>query len=303
MKVSLITTVKNEADNIEEFLISVVKQSKKPDEFIIVDGGSLDKTTEIIQKHAKKHKWIKLFVAPKASVGRGRNIAIKKAKNEIIAATDAGCILDKNWLKNILRPFQKENVDVVTGIYKPYYTNNFEYFQGLVVIPKAEKINTPSRMSSRSLAFKRYVWENVDGYPDMSTGEDTAFNLKLISNNFKFEFVRDAIVYWRMRKTWKDFAKQFYRYGSGDRRLGLLFKMKLNLLMVLGFYFLLAILGLSLILNRVVFSLTLALTIIYFLSYGIKFYRKTKKISSIYYGFFLVLVKRVAYITGLSIDK
>ena len=117
MKVSLITTVLNEENSIEKFLKSVIQQTKKPNEFIIVDGGSTDNTYEIIKKYAKKYNWIKVFRVNGASVGMGRNIAIQKARNKIIACTDAGCILDRKWLEKITKPFQKnKGIDVVVGI-------------------------------------------------------------------------------------------------------------------------------------------------------------------------------------------
>ena len=47
MKMSLITTVKNEENSIRAFLVSILQQPRFPDEFIIVDGGSTDRTVEI----------------------------------------------------------------------------------------------------------------------------------------------------------------------------------------------------------------------------------------------------------------
>jgi glycosyltransferase involved in cell wall biosynthesis len=305
MKVSLITTVLNEEKTIEDFLNSIINQVKKPNEFIIVDGGSVDKTYEIIKKYSKKYRWIKVFQVRGATIGKGRNYAIEKAKNEVIAVTDAGCIVDKNWLKEITKPFSKnKNVDVVVGIYKPYYTNGFEYFQGLIVVPQPEKIFlNPSRMSSRSIAFKKSVWEKVGGYPDLSTGEDTEFNIKLIKNNCKFAFAKNAVVYWRMRKTWKEFAKQFYKYGVGDRKSGNIWRMKRNLIFVFGFW----IYGISLIFSTFVsFKLLislLGLSLLYFLICGIRLAIKSKKLNGIFYGFFLNLIKRIAYILGVTFER
>ena len=54
MKSSFITTVFNEENNIEAFIDSVLNQTKSPDEIIIVDGGSTDKTLEILKSIAKK---------------------------------------------------------------------------------------------------------------------------------------------------------------------------------------------------------------------------------------------------------
>lgn len=303
-KISLITTVLNEEKSIEAFLNSIIKQTKKPDEVIIVDGGSTDRTYEILKRYAKKYKWIKVYQVKGASIGKGRNIAIEKAKNEIIAVTDAGCILDKNWLKNITKPFKDKKVDVVVGIYKPYYTNDFEYFQGLVVVPPAEKIfMNPSRMSSRSIAFKKKIWKKVGGYPDFKTGEDTEFNIKLIKAKAKFAFAKDAVVYWNMRDSWKSFFKQFYNYGVGDRKTGNIWKIKKNLLLVFGFWGYIGLIILSLF-----FSLNMSLTLLvlgflYFLANGIAISIKTRKLSGIFYGTLLVLVKRIAYILGVSLGK
>ncbi|MEM5832397.1 MAG: glycosyltransferase [Candidatus Aenigmatarchaeota archaeon] len=302
MKVSLISTILNEESGIKDFLDSIIKQTKKPNEVIIVDGGSTDNTVKIIKNYTKKYKWIKLIVSKGASIGKGRNIAIEKAKNEIIACADAGCILDKNWLKEITKFFP--SFDVVVGVYKPYYTNDFEYFEGLVTVPKEEKIfEKPSRWSSRSIAFKKEIWKKVNGYPDLSAGEDTGFNLKLLKLKPKIAFAKNAIVYWRMRKNWKEFFKQFYKYGVGDRKSGNIWKMKNNLLLVVGFW---CYIGLSicfLFISFKIFTIMLLLPLIYSLLSGVKLTIKSGKMNGIFYGFLLTLVKRFSYILGVSVGR
>ncbi|MFH8120139.1 MAG: glycosyltransferase [Candidatus Aenigmatarchaeota archaeon] len=297
MKVSLVCTVFNEENNIREFLESVMNQTKKPDEFIIVDGGSTDKTVEIIKKYVKA-KWIKLIVSRGASIGKGRNIAIKKAKNEIIAVTDCGCILDKNWLKNITKPFKNKNIDVVVGIYRPYYTNDFEYFQGLVIVKNEEIFLNPSRMSSRSIALKKSVWKEVGGYPDSKVGEDTEFNLKLLEKGYKFAFAKNAVVYWRMRKNWKEFFKQFYRYGIGDKKSGNIWKMKKNAFFIFSFFGYLALILVFIFINYTYSLFLLFLGLFYFILEGIKIAIKSKSIKGFFYGFLLNLIKRIAYCMG-----
>jgi glycosyltransferase involved in cell wall biosynthesis len=303
MKVSLITTVLDEEKTIEEFVDSIISQTKRPDELVIVDGGSKDRTYEILKKYRKRYKWIKLFQLDGASIGRGRNEAIKRAKNEIVAVTDAGCVLDKNWLKEITAPFLKKDIDIVVGIYKPYSLTDFEYFQGLMVVPDEEKIfMNPSRMSSRSLAFRKDVWEDVSGYPDLSTGEDTNFNLKLIEGDYGFAFAKEAVVYWRMRKNWKGFARQFYKYGVGDVKSGNIWKVKKNLALVVGFWLYLSILLLSF--GRPAFYFLFIPALLYLGVESVKILIKgEKKMSGPLYVPLLILIKRVAYVLGVSIGK
>lgn len=303
MKVSMIATVLNEENTIKDFMKSVLNQTKKPDEFVIVDGGSSDGTFEILKKYSIEHKWVKVFQAKRASVGRGRNFAIGKAKNEIIACTDAGCILHKRWFRSIIKPFERKNVDISVGIYKPLYKNDFEYFQGQLAVPKMEKIDTPSRMSTRSLAFRKSAWKNVGGFPDLVTGEDTLFHLNLEKAGFRYEFAKDAIVYWKMRKSWKDFAKQFYKYGVGDRKLGNIFRMKTNFLMFLGFWFFILAIAYSAFTNFVILVALLGIFFLYFLGKGVEIFMRTKKMSALFYATTLFFLKRICYLLGVSIGK
>lgn len=301
IKVSLITTVKNESDNIDEFLKSVVNQTKRPDEFIIRDAGSTDGTVDKIKKYMKKYKWIFIVVAPNTNIAQGRNLAIKKAKYEIIAVTDAGCRLDKNWLKKITEPFKDKNVDVVAGVYKPLWKNEFQYYEGIVVCPPPQKINTASRMSSRSIAFKKKSWESVGGYPEnYDIGEDTFFNLKLQERGFHFAFAQSAVVYWEMRKTAKDLFKQFYRYGSWDRVSKNILQLKFNLLMVIGLWLFIV---LSLLNDIRIFLILLVIFILDSLRFSIPEFSRKDKIKALFYIPIVLFIKRIAYIFGVSFGK
>src|SRR5260221_12583418 len=97
MKVSVCITTFNEEKSIEKLLKSILSQTKVPDEIVIVDGGSTDKTVEIIKKFGKA----KLIISKGASISRGRNLAVKNAKYSMIAMTDAGCVCERHWLERI----------------------------------------------------------------------------------------------------------------------------------------------------------------------------------------------------------
>jgi len=299
--VSLITTVLNEEDNIHEFIKSILDQTVLPREFIIVDGGSTDNTYKILKKYSEKYKWIKVYQVKGASIGKGRNIAIEKAKGKIIAVTDAGCIVDKKWLKEITKPFFKEkNIDVVVGIYKPYYTNDFEYFQGLIIVKDPKKIfMNPSRMSIRSMAFKKKCWKEVGKLPEKYGGDDTLFNIKLIENGCKFYFVREAVVYWRMRKSLKAFSKQFYKYAVGDAHYKNFIKLKKIFFFFTFLNGFIIALTLSLIISPKIFTYLLGSIILSLFLYGVFYSLKTKKITGIIWMPLLFLTKTFSYFIGL----
>ncbi len=237
--ISLIATVLNERDNIEDFINSILNQTKKPDEVIIVDGGSTDGTQDIIRRYPE----ITLITQPGANISKGRNIAIRHAKGDIILSTDAGCVLDKTWVEKISTPFEDEEVEVVGGYYYPLVGGSkFERAQAVLYLSQRPggRFFTPS---SRSIGFRKYIWEKVGGYPEwLDIGEDTYFNMAWSRIGAKYVFIKDAVVYWKMRKGWISFIKQHFRYGrgsglGGDMRPFLLYPVYIGGLFLFGLSF------------------------------------------------------------------
>ena len=298
MKTSFISTVLNEEKNVGKFLNSIVAQTKKPDEAIIVDGGSKDKTYEILKDYSKKYKWIKVFQEKGANIARGRNIAISKTKGKIIFVSDAGCIIDKNWVKNTLKYFP--DAGVVAGGYKGIYKNDFEFFQSLLYV---KKVDRPSRMSSRNVVFKKKCWKDVKGYPEKyRTAEDNRFIIDLMKKGYKIKANPKILVSWEMRPTLLKFARQFYDYGKGDRIQGNLMKktIKRNLLMVLGFWVYLSVFLISAIAYSLLALILVISPLIILFLYSIKFFIKTGKISALFWMPILIMTKRISYILGAT---
>ncbi len=213
-KVSLICTVFNEASSIDELFESILNQERKPDELVIVDGGSVDGTWEKILAWKKKFEKagiaFKPIQAKGANIAQGRNIAIKNASFELIASIDGGCIADRAWLKELLKAYKPGHV--VSGNFKPIARNFAEKVQAVFV-----KVSARDNPSSRSVLFEKEAWKKVGGYPEhLYTGEDTLFNARLKQAGYTFIFAEKAVVYWRMRKNFWKWLKQFYRYGVGD---------------------------------------------------------------------------------------
>jgi len=300
MRTTLILTCLNEADNIGRLLESVINQSVKPDEMIIVDAGSVDGTIDIIENLRKKNKWIKLIIARGISRGGGRNLAIKKAKNEIIAVTDAGCILEKNWLKNIIAPLKE--YDVVVGYYKPFYENDFQFFCGQLLVPK--KLNLV-RISSRSLAFKKSIIEEIGGYEEnVDVGEDTLFHWKIMKKNFKVKFEKSAVVYWIMPKNSKELFKKFFKYGAGYWQTINLKEFKKFLLLIFGSYSYLFLLVFSVVTKIFYLTNFLILFLLLGLLYtGVKGVLTTKKLRALLYIPYIFLLKNLSFIIGFSLRK
>lgn len=220
MKISFITTVYNEEAAIHTLLDSLFASSKLPEEIVIVDAKSTDNTLNIINEYIKetRSKVKIILIEKKCNRSQGRNIAIEHATGKIIVTSDVGCILDKKWLENIIEPFEKDSIDVASGYYYPITHSTFEKCLATYTCVMPDNIDENNFLpSSRSVAFTKAVWEEVKGYPEnLSTCEDLVFASNLKKANKKFNFVKNAFVYWPQRKNIIEAAKQFFSYALGD---------------------------------------------------------------------------------------
>ena len=233
---SAITTIKNEGDTIKDWIIALENQTLAPDEVIIVDGGSTDKTLEILDGHIKNSKFnYKLIKEKSAGISRGRNIAIDLARNDIIISVDAGSVPDKDYFKNVIKAFEADSeIDMVVGIYKSQGRSFFDRLLSKYFIPDWNNFDHESLLpSARSVGYRKELWKKVGGHPEwLKTGDDTLFDLEYRKVSRKWAVTTDALVYWEFPRKLGSILNLAYRYGKGDGESGLgdnvlYFKMKL----------------------------------------------------------------------------
>ena len=222
MKVSIITTVKNEGEGLRSLLDSLKNQTRIPDEVVICDGGSIDNTLAILETYQETIP-LKILVAPGSNISQGRNLAIAQAEGPIIASTDGGNVLDSEWLSQIVRPIEEEGAPAVSGWFEPDPNTDFEVVLGATVLPDISDIDPDLFLpSSRSIAFLKRSWASVGGYPEwLDYGEDLIFDLALRREYGPFPFASSAVAYFRPRGNLHAFARQYYLYARGDGKANL----------------------------------------------------------------------------------
>ena len=222
MKTSFVTTVLNEEASIKALLDSIANQTQKPDEVIIVDAGSSDETVNLIKVHSlNKSLMIRIIKLKGINRSQGRNLGIKSAKYKVIVLSDAGCVLDEDWLLRITEPLMNTSVDSVAGYYQTTTGSGLAQAIAPFVAIMPDQFNPKTYLpSSRSLALKKSAWLKAGQYPEnLDFCEDLIFSAKLKAQT-RMVVKAEAIVFWQITASLKAFYCQLKNYASGDVMAG-----------------------------------------------------------------------------------
>jgi len=113
MKISVVIPAYNEEEFLPLTIKSIHNLKRKPDEILVVDGDSTDKTREIARKLG-----VQVLKVEHRGIGYARQCGIEKASGDVIAFTDADTTVPTHWLTIIEETLSKKGVVGVFGVVK-----------------------------------------------------------------------------------------------------------------------------------------------------------------------------------------
>lgn len=215
--ISVVIPVRNEADSVGALIASLRAQTRLPEEVVFVDGGSTDRTGDIIRELTAGDVRFRLVEAGPATPGRGRNVGIAAARHEWIALTDTGITLEAKWLEALTRVAEREPaLDVVYGSYDPVVDGFFRRCAALAYVPtKQDRGGARTRGPSiASCLVRRKAWRAVGGFPDLRAAEDLIFMERLQQQGFRCGWAPEAVVYWQLPPTLGQLYRRFVLYSK-----------------------------------------------------------------------------------------
>lgn len=191
VKISVIVPVYKTEKYLKRCLESIVGQSLKEIEIIIVNDGSPDESYKIIEKFMKNDNRIKVINQKNSGLSVARNSGIKEACGEYILNIDSDDWIEQNYFKDIYFKAKNENLDIlVTDIFWDYDNGKIKYQKDLNI---EENRVIDSKLFTKKLIegevfpavwnklFKRQLYhENEIFHPEgISLGEDLFVTSKL----------------------------------------------------------------------------------------------------------------------------
>lgn len=229
--VSVIICSKNESDNLNKFLPSILQQDYKNFQVVLVNDASSDNTLSVIETFALKYKNIKIVNVEQVEAFWGNKkypltLGIKAAEHEILLLTDADCQpLSKYWISEMVANIDaKKSIVLGYGAYlkiKSSFLNKlirFETLTSAVSYFSFAISGLPYMGVGRNLAYTKSQFFKVNGFikhMKIKSGDDDLFiNDAATSTNTAICFSKNATTVSIPKTTFKSWIKQKRRHIS-----------------------------------------------------------------------------------------
>lgn len=209
--ISIIVPVYNSSSFLKTCFDSILNQTFKSYEVIIVNNSSTDNSQEIIDKYVERNSNFKAFFIEENSVSLARNKGIEEASGEYIAFVDSDDKIHKNYLEIMYCEIIRNNADVVECNYINHFLDRNHYYKNTFRKTKAGTYNGFEMCKNAIFDYntRNYLWqrlwkksiftENNITFPVMFF-EDIATVPRLFFFAKKVVVIPDSLYYYTRRK-------------------------------------------------------------------------------------------------------
>lgn len=198
-KISVIIPFYNEEKYIKECIDSVINQTYKNIEIILINNNSTDNTLNIIKKINDER--IKIYECNQQGVSHARNVGIKKATGRYICFIDSDDYWEKEKLEKQIK-FIKENK--YKFIYSDYMFLKKNGKKKRVKVPKSltykQAIKNTCIFTSTVMIDTKYIEKKYINMPPLKRGEDTATWWQILKTGVTAHGINEVLAYYRLKK-------------------------------------------------------------------------------------------------------
>lgn len=218
--ISVVVPIYNVEKYIDNCLRSIIRQSYKNIEIILVDDGSTDQSGIICEKYAKLDNRIKVIHKKNEGLGLARNSGLELVSGQYVAFIDSDDFIAEDMIDKLVDSILKNNVDTVYCGYYEYYNHNLvlskpcyysnNIFEGEEITSKIllEMIGTSPKEKNDSLVSMS-VWhalysteiikQNLIKFPSEREyiSEDIVFDILYLKCAKRIMFIEDCLYFYR----------------------------------------------------------------------------------------------------------
>lgn len=221
--VSVIIPAFNEEKVIAATVSRILASDYGDLEVLVVDDGSQDRTSDVVREHFGNVANVTLITIPNGGKARALNLALERARGEVVVALDADTQFDRDTISRLVRWFVDPKIGAVAGNAK--VGNRFN----MITRWQALEYVVAQNLERRALAalgiltvvpgavgaWRRKVLLDLGGYPTDTLAEDQDLTIHLQRAGYKVHFDSSAIAWTEAPSTFATLAKQRFRWAYG----------------------------------------------------------------------------------------
>ena len=221
MKYSIIVPVFNRPDEVDELLQSLVGQTLKDFEVVIVEDGSEKPCKDVCDKYAGKID-LKYFMKKNSGPGQSRNYGAERANGEYLIVLDSDVVLPEDYLKAVDDELNREPSDAFGG--PDCAHDSFTETQKAISYSMTSFFTTGGIRGGKkkldkfyprsfNMGIRRDVYMRLGGFSKMRFGEDIDFSIRIFKAGYKCRLFPEAWVWHKRRTDMRKFFRQVYNSG------------------------------------------------------------------------------------------
>lgn len=225
---SVLVPFRNERENLPSLVSSLDKQVHRDFEVIFINDHSADLGEEKLKEFLTQTSlnWKLFSLQGHSGKKAALQLGVKSAANDIIVTIDADCTVEANWLRAMLAPFEKEQVQMVLGpvmlkgksLWQQMQSVEFSTLIGVTGV--TAKWRSPVMANGANLAYRKSAFEKVNGFKGIDTtpsGDDELLMHKIqreFGKSIVFNSAPEALVKTSAFANWWEFKNQRLRWAS-----------------------------------------------------------------------------------------
>jgi glycosyltransferase involved in cell wall biosynthesis len=211
---TVVVPVRNGADTIDDCLASVLALRYPGSlEIVVVDNGSRDGTTAALRGYGDR-----LVVVQESRLGpaAARNAGLRRARGEVVAFTDADCVVAPDWLERLVGPLADPAVGIAGGriLARPPVGAVARFGEVIHDHRMAIEVYEPPYAITMSWASRRATLVQAGGFDEsLRRCEDVDLSYRLVQAGHRLAYVPEAVVCHRNESTLPGLFEEGFLHG------------------------------------------------------------------------------------------
>ncbi|WP_266365690.1 glycosyltransferase [Tellurirhabdus rosea] len=290
MRFTVLIPVYNRPDELRELLDSLAKQTRIPDEILVIEDGSVDKAEQVADSFRDRLP-IRYFFKPNSGQGFTRNYGFQRATGDYFVIFDSDALVPPHYFEAVEKRLQTSWLDAYGGpdAAHPDFTPVQKAISYSMTSPfttggirgSSKNLGGTYHPRSFNMGLSRQVYEKIGGYKISRMGEDIEFAIRIIENGFKTGLIPEAFIYHKRRTDFRQFYRQLRFFGRARINISRFFPAELKLVHTFPAVFTLGLASVPLLalISPVLFGLALGFLLLFSLAILIDGTRREKSLK------------------------